>query len=459
MNKKLIGIAIVAIIVVSTVGVGYLLLDDDANDSLANSAEGSLEVYGNANNDYTIDEQDITLIQKIIDQDLDWKTDYPFADANYDGKVDADDIAHVEGIISAAAGGEKVSVFHNNQNPEGKYVVDTEYPITSTLASTSQTTTILLKTLGINEEIKGVSFRNLEHSGYDSYIYEDYFDLISSENRIHHHTDGVNVDTASNFVTEHGCSAYIYSSSSSTLDNAESVEGAGIDLVQVGDGMSNSSDFTSAILLVGFLFGTSDNAYMETAINFAEWITDYTEDLEERLESVENGTVTQVSGVASSMTSYVSIKGSSNSDIIEEAGIYNPLSDKTSEGKTTLKYTGGTDVWLNKISIDYLFVLKGSTGGWSWYDKDYTNLPNSFATHLNNYNTLECFIEGNAIIASTMIPSPMKSGVLANYIYSELFEEGWIESYLTEFFIEFWGWDADDCENLKYYLTKDEVLN
>lgn len=458
MNKKLIAMAIAAIIIVSSVGVGYLLLTDNKDDSFADSAEGSLEVYGNANNDYSIDEQDIALIQKIIDEDLNWKADYPFADANYDGEVNADDMIYVQSIIDATAE-DKVTVYHNNQHPEGKYVVDTKYPITSTLASTSQTTTILLKTLGINNEIKGISFQDLDHSKYDPYIYKDYFDLISSEYRIFDRTDGVNVDTASNFVTNDKCSAYIYSSSTSTLLNATEVEGAGIDLVQVGDGMSNIGDFTSTVLLVGFLFGTSDNVYMETAINFAEWITVYSKDLETRLEPVMNGTIPKVSGVASSMTSYVSIKGSSNSDILEEAGIRNPMADISSDGKTTLKYTGGTDVWLNSISMDHLFILKGSSDGWSWYDKDYTNLPTSFRTHLDNYSSLECCTKGNAIIASSIVPSPLKSGVLADYTYSDLFEEGWIESYITEFFIEFWGWDPSDCDGLRYYLTQEEVLN
>lgn len=457
MNKKLIAIAIAAIIVISAIGVGYMILADNNEDSFADSAEGSLEIYGNANNDYFIDAQDITLIQKIIDQDLDWKTEYPFADANYDGKVNGEDITYVNSIINATAD-EKVKVFHNNQNKDGKYVVDTKYPITSTLASTSQTTTILLKTLGINEEIKGVSFQHLDHSNYDQYIYKDYFDLINSEHRIFEKTDGVNVDTASNFVTDYGCSAYIYSSSTSTLSNAMSVEGAGIDLIQVGDGMSNINDFTSAVLLVGFLFGTSDNEYAETAINFADWITVYSKDLEERLETVMNGTTTQVSGVVSSMVSYVSIKGSSNSDILEEAGIHNPIADETFEGKTTMKYIGGEDVWLNSKNVDHLFILKGSAIGWSWYDKDYSDLPASFTTHLNNYGTLECCTKGDAMIASSIIPSPLKSGVLADYIYPELFEEGWIESYLAEFFVEFWGWSADDCDGLRYYLTQEEVL-
>jgi hypothetical protein len=457
LNKKLVAIAIVAVIIVSSVGVGYVIMANDNKNSSATSVEGSLEIYGNANNDYVLDEQDATLIQNIIDQNLDWETYYPFADANYDGVVDSSDVTYVQSIMDATTEN-KVTIYHNNQNPDGKYVVDTKYPITSTLSSTSQTTIIVLKTLGIYEEIKGVSYQYAESSKYDKYIYEDYFDLITSEYRISNTTVGVNVDTASNFVTNYGCSAYIYSSASSTLSNSTAVEGAGIDLIQIGDSMSDIGDFTSAILLLGFLFGNSDNEYQETAIDFADWITIYSEDLEERLESVTNGTVTQVSGVASSMVQYISVKGSSNTNVIEEAGVYCPVANKISVGATTLKYVGGTDTWLNYIDIDYLVVLKGSTDGWSWFDKDYANLPTEFTTHLNNYSTLKCCTEGNAIIVSTMMPAPLKSGVLAEYMYPELFEDGWIESYLTDFFMEFWGWSADDCDGLRYYLTQEEVL-
>jgi len=56
----------------------------------------TLDIFGNANMDDTIDEQDIEYVQGIIDGTND---ETEFADANYDGKVDEDDITQIELII------------------------------------------------------------------------------------------------------------------------------------------------------------------------------------------------------------------------------------------------------------------------------------------------------------------------------------------------------------------------
>jgi len=59
--------------------------------------ENTLTVYGNANLDEVIDENDIEYVQQIIDGKED---ETPFADANYDGKINEDDIAQIELIIA-----------------------------------------------------------------------------------------------------------------------------------------------------------------------------------------------------------------------------------------------------------------------------------------------------------------------------------------------------------------------
>jgi iron complex transport system substrate-binding protein len=63
----------------------------------ADASDFTLEIFGNANMDDTIDEQDIEYVQAIIDGTND-ETD--LADANYDGTIDEDDIVQIEQIIS-----------------------------------------------------------------------------------------------------------------------------------------------------------------------------------------------------------------------------------------------------------------------------------------------------------------------------------------------------------------------
>jgi len=68
----------------------------DANP-FGRAYENTLTVYGNANLDEIIDENDVEYVRGIITSTEDATQ---FADANYDGKIDEDDIAQIELIIA-----------------------------------------------------------------------------------------------------------------------------------------------------------------------------------------------------------------------------------------------------------------------------------------------------------------------------------------------------------------------
>ena len=462
-QKQILTLAVVVVVIIAAAGVYlYASMSKDDGGSVA-SLGGSLEVYGNANGDYYIDDKDTEVIERIITDGLDWKSDYPFADANCDGVVNQADVDQVNKIIGATADN-PVTIWHNNWNPSGRCVTSTTYPITAAAISTAQTTAILLKTLGIDDEIVGSSFTDSRPASSDKYVYADYFDIMTEDRRIGNASTGVNVDTASNLVTKYGASAYIYSSSSTTLSNLDLVEGAGIDCVQLPDGMSDVNEFNCAVLLLAFLFDTGNKGYMDKAVDYVEWMNSYWKEFQDNLSAVYDGRVEQKSGAASSMSVYVSVKGSSNTDIIEQAGLSCPVSNTESSG-TTLKYTGGTDTWLNNLDLDYLIILKGSSSGWSWFDEKYgaEDLPqspnsSSYQYHMNNFSSLQCYKEGNVFIVSSMMPGPLKSAIIAQYVYPELFDDGWAESFISEYYQKYLGFSQQKCENLKYILTEEDVF-
>ena len=66
-------------------------------DSFSRAYEGMLTVYGNANLDDIIDQNDIEYVRGIIDGTRD---ETQFADANHDGQIDEGDIAQIELIIA-----------------------------------------------------------------------------------------------------------------------------------------------------------------------------------------------------------------------------------------------------------------------------------------------------------------------------------------------------------------------
>ena len=66
-------------------------------DSFHRADKNTLAVYGNANLDNVIDEDDIEYVQWILDGK---ENETKFADANYDGQIGEDDIVHIRAIIT-----------------------------------------------------------------------------------------------------------------------------------------------------------------------------------------------------------------------------------------------------------------------------------------------------------------------------------------------------------------------
>lgn len=114
MNNKIVAILIVAILLVSG-GAAYLLVANDPQakdteiDLISNNV--SMKIFGNANGDHRLDDQDVELIQNYIDgkigsddlisvTDKDYKKTYFLADANLDGRVNSEDITFLKSIIN-----------------------------------------------------------------------------------------------------------------------------------------------------------------------------------------------------------------------------------------------------------------------------------------------------------------------------------------------------------------------
>ncbi|MDW5562048.1 MAG: ABC transporter substrate-binding protein [Methanomassiliicoccus sp.] len=122
MSKKVIAIALVAVIIVAGVGAMFLMKNAKSSsnsgavqgkhliESEYPSASSRLWVYGNANEDDYINDADVTYLQGIIDGKNSSTT---LADANCDGIVDQNDVGYLKKIIN----GDDMEVFYiNNYN-------------------------------------------------------------------------------------------------------------------------------------------------------------------------------------------------------------------------------------------------------------------------------------------------------------------------------------------------------
>jgi len=483
MDSKIVAIVAVAIVAVVAIAAAAVLMgngDNQAkekeNNQTSTTSDSLLIVYGNANNDYTIDNKDVELIEKIIKDKLEWKETYPFADANYDQKVDEKDVEKTKQII-AAGPNNQIKVFHKQWTGTGYGVADTTYPILAAMSSSNQTDVISYDILGIDNEIKAMSYKYPVHEYYDKYLFGNFFDVMDDEHCVANSGTAVKVEKASEFMTKYGCTAYIYSNSSSILNNTATLEDMGLDTVKVADSVSDIGEYTSSLLLLGWLFDNGTNGTHQKAIKATEWFINYNNDVTNRLAKVWNGEVTQVRGVASSIDGAVNVSGSANTELLLKAGMDCPLAtaEGSGTGSSSLKYTSGIDTWLDYIKLDTVIILRGSfttTGSfidpnapgeyisWSWFDKDYDNLPDAFAEQTNGFYSLECYKKGQCLITSTMLPAPLKSAIMANYFYAgTIFEDAttWSTEYCADFFKTFLGWSDDFLQGQRYVLTQEEV--
>ena len=123
MNKKLIAIIAVAIIVVA--GCSVIFLSGGDTDEKRIDTNEVAAVYGNANNDYAVDQLDVDLLQNIADKKATWdKVSQPLADADQDGVITQSDVDVVKKILN----NEKCQVYYHNYFGEAQklnYPVDT----------------------------------------------------------------------------------------------------------------------------------------------------------------------------------------------------------------------------------------------------------------------------------------------------------------------------------------------
>jgi|GEM_PF-2993473 len=106
MDNKILAIIAVAILAIAAVAVALIMTNQGSEPNNEEKEDvvvqtGRLVVYGNANNDDTIDEADLKLIQSMVDGKMVWnKTTYPFADTNADGKMTQEDVTLVKKLIN-----------------------------------------------------------------------------------------------------------------------------------------------------------------------------------------------------------------------------------------------------------------------------------------------------------------------------------------------------------------------
>ncbi len=212
----------------------------------------NLVVYGNANNDDTIDETDRAIIQSYVEGTSTWVESLaPFADTNADGKVDENDLVLLDSIINKTP----CTVYFPDYVGD---IMSCDYPITGDVGTMYWEAAQMAVILDIwDDRVTACGQRSMNDLSYPGY--ESKFHL----------GDGYNVDPQT--VLQSGVGTLIcYTGGGTTIPAIkELVAATGTDLNILSINMQQS---LRCIVTYGFLFDTIDKStrYLELADKCSE---------------------------------------------------------------------------------------------------------------------------------------------------------------------------------------------
>lgn len=257
-NKTIIATILIIIIIVSTVLIGYSQnwFQSTSNSPYGNkSATGlTLEIYGNANLDDRVDENDITYVNNII---AGTSNSTQFADANLDGKIDSDDVTQINKIINGEA--TQLSLLDGNRKE-----LTISLPANRIILEYIQNAEII-RVLGLENQVVGVDYC---------------VDVLKS---FYFPENAANIQSVGQMYTPDYEAVLnldpdiLLTFSSATEEKASKLPG--VDVVFLGLYYPNvtapeASNFIQGVLKAGYIFNK-----VPEATNYANWLLSLTSDI------------------------------------------------------------------------------------------------------------------------------------------------------------------------------------
>ena len=259
-SKKI--VAVVAVLIIVAAGVtAYLMVQDTPSSTKKSTEIGTVAVYGNVNNDNYLDDEDLSALKEIIN-DGNWDSDKnPFADVNYDSKVDEDDVTHLEKLL----GKEKTKMYYVGSFGD---VVYFNYPVADRkIAASSDYGLMLAQVLGIYDRIVAGSDKVLSYS-------ESRYPGCKSLASLGSYTSSDYPTFVENFL-DSGCTVLLGQVTQKVYDMLRDTNQE-VDLILLSasaEVQSNGMDVVSSILTAGILLDCGDQA--RTYAEYFDKITNY----------------------------------------------------------------------------------------------------------------------------------------------------------------------------------------
>lgn len=355
-KNSMIAIIIAIIVVVAGASAAYILLNDDEKPKEAFYLPGNLKILGNADLDGDLDNDDISEINRIIDE-RGMIDRYPLADANNDGEINKDDVDFVKAILNHTPGSPQVPVWHINYHDNGKGVMyqelaKTMYPVSSVVATGSSNMLMMLQLMDIVDEVKGIC-----HGTVDTALFDTTYLDTSKVTNLGDNTGVITFEDgkvgSSNVIAEQNVTTVITDWNKTYIDNEDDFEKGNIDVVRIAAAAVDRETYTHSISLLGFLFQKTDRATSLLALY------DECNTLIEKNKS--DGSL---KACASSMSNpnkyaYVSSPDSDYTEVILAAGLSFGLPDIDFEGKTSFDTWKNLDIYNTELNHwDYTIHIR-----------------------------------------------------------------------------------------------------
>ncbi len=408
-------LAILAVAAVCVASVGYLVWSQHGDEPEKKfTGHDRLMVYGNANNDDYIDNDDIVYLEKIISGELE---ETKFADANRDNSINQADIDFVRSIINKTSGYVYVAQTYNKTEE----VVKCKYPLNATCVAGYEAITIM-KNIGAASKI--VCLSGASGDSFNEKFYSDVYDLPKVGPSIW------KIDLE--LISKQPVDSVVAMDAASYVDNYAMLRAAGIDVVRVE--AAHSTNSMKGIVTLGFLFEC-----VEGATKLMKFYDGIKSDITKKLEhiSYEN----RKTALFVTMSNYVEgpKEMSEYTGTLETAGARS-IADTAGwgEGKARRQFHIG-DEWL--LSYQSQFIVHSRAMGLGE-----VNTVKTYADLGQYFTGMDAYKNGKYYILNSSLSPMLRIAFMAEFFYPEIFGEnyavGLVQEYYDTFLLNVKDFDA-----------------
>ena len=418
----IISVAVVAVVAVAAVGFIFLGGNDNGNGNAPLASQ--LQIRGNANDDYTIDSKDMTILDDIIagNSKLD---DHPLADVNNDGKVDEIDKQLLQDLIDRKTG-TKVYVICIDR--AGKpTTVEATYPLRNVV------------TYGTNMQMPTLYANGGKYlAGYFATTYKVAEKSIgSSATDLGGSSRSISDAAWANFTkldADKGVGALLVDYSGvKEINNAreDDLNEAKIPLIIYAS--ANTEDEITTVLTLGFLFG-GDCETM--GVNYAQESWNVLKKIDDKVKGLSDADRT--SYVCCTMRIYICQNDSTfNTSAASAGGIpYYKLNKEFAD-----KYNGtGSDKMTSTEALsnftDIGCIINNRSIDWGLDAETYKKAVVEEWTHKNGSIPTYKYFEGHLdklVFINNLLPGAVRVAYMAHALYDDKFSMEWADGILESF--------------------------